>query len=208
MKSRKWISVLLCALVLGVVCDRQVVEALGAQSELEKLSVRIEKFEVSYDGGTSYTTVFEGLSGYLDLTTGENAGDFFTGLPVPVGTINNVRVTIEGTPILKGKVTWNPLENPAPSDYFTTGTGADEETREAQGANYAEQAIDLEGTHVHIQDLIPGVEVVAGGKVTLRMLFDLAAAITCDEIDADPQPPWKYWVVPDEVTADVFQVPE
>jgi hypothetical protein len=217
-KSKRWISVLLFTLVLSLVCCRQVVgaiESLGEQKELLTYKVRIKKFEVSYDWGTSYTTVFEGLSPYLDLTTsnGTAAGDFFTDQSVPVGTINWIRVTVDKTMQIKGKVDYNPAEDPTQGYYFTTATGASEETRDhggdgvpdgpppaGDGAVYALQEIDIPtGDYVHEQ-IIAGVVVRAGETVTLRMSFQLLSAITCMGCGGCP---WGYFVIPQTIVAVV-----
>ena len=81
--------------------------------------VAIAKFELSTDGGSTYTTIFESTSDYIDIASvsgGQKAGNFTSGLSVPDGTYTHVRVTPSITFKMKGSAV------DTNTYYTTTGT--------------------------------------------------------------------------------------
>ncbi len=77
-------------IVASVTQEVMAILVIGNQTELLKYEIFVKKLGVSYDGGSNWVTVFEGTSSRIDLTQGSNAGTFFVGQNLPVGTVNKV----------------------------------------------------------------------------------------------------------------------
>lgn len=82
-------------------------------------NVVVTKFELSTDGGSTWITAFEGTSASIDLgssnaSKGQSPGAFLSGLSVPDGTYNMIRVTPSGTFTIKGSISY------LGSTYYTT----------------------------------------------------------------------------------------
>ena len=205
MRASRWGVLTVSVSVVGLLLFGQpvLVAANGApaQSELLKYEVFVKKFEVSFDNGATWTTVFEGVSTLVDLAQGADAGAFFSDLPVPIGTINRVRVTIDQSMTIKGKVDY-----PGVSEtYVTTATGAAEETREGSGATYADQLTNVPtGDIVHEQAV--SVVVGPGQDVTLKVTLGITNADNAIGVQTCGACPWSRFVIPQEVTATVTQV--
>ncbi len=203
MRTSWWGVLVPAVLVLGLLLSGQAAWALvnggAAQTELLKYEVFVKKFEVSYDNGATWTTVFEGTSTLVDLAKGESAGTFFSNQSVPVGTINRVRVTIDQSMTIKGKV------SNGGTTYVTTATGAAEQTMEVQGATYADQATNVPtGDIVHEQAV--NVSVEPGQDVTLQVTLGITNADNAIGVQSCSPCGWSYFVVPQEVTATVTQL--
>lgn len=184
--------------VLSLVSAQQVLAnaaPIGFQEELLKYEVSVKKFEVSYDGGSTWVTVFEGVPQKLDIAQGALAGTFFSGQSLPVGTVNKIKVTIDKQITIKGVVSYND------ADYFTVSDPLNIDT--TNGDNYAEYTFSLDADIIKTMDI--DVVVGAGETSTLRITFQVRSednAITCFAIPKA----WLYMVIPQEVDVTVTQI--
>ena len=127
--------------------------------------VSITKLEISNDGGSTYITLFEGASDYIDIASvsaGQAAGNFFAGLSVPDGTYTHVRATPSATFKMKGSVSYSG------TTYYTIAGGSTSTT----AADMVEATINVQGTMTGTaQTLSPAITVkngVANHKVRIE----------------------------------------
>lgn len=203
MKRKRGVWGLVFVLVLlSLVSARQVANgAVGDQTLLEKYEVSVKKFEVSYDGGSNWVTVFEGVSQKVDIAQGGFTGTFFSGQSLPVGTVNRIRVTIDKQITIKGKVYYLLTTFYTVSDPLDPA-GTNDTTIEA---NYTEQVFEVPTGDI-IKELAIDVVVGVGETSTLRITFEVLNednAIRCFPILGA----WPFMVIAQEVDVTVTQVP-
>lgn len=132
-KKRDYLFILLSILFVILMANQSFAQVASGTPEIYK--VRITKFELSSDNGTTWVTVFSGTSDWIDIasvTAGQKAGEFFSRLQVAPGTYNKVRVTVSATFRMKGSVAYSG------NTYYTSASGAT-----TTAANYAEQDITI-----------------------------------------------------------------
>lgn len=200
MKRKRGVWGLVFVLVLlSLVSARQVLAnaaPVGQQVVLEKYEVSVKKFEVSYDGGSTWVIVFEGESQKVDMALGELAGTFFSGQSLPVGTVNKIRVTIDKQITIKGVVHY------ALTDFYTVSDPFSEDTTILE--KYAEYTFSLVADIIKSLDV--NVVIGAGETATIRITFRVRNednAIMCLVIAT----PWVYMVIGREVEVTVGLVP-
>lgn len=130
----------------------------------------VSKFELSTNGGGTWVTVFEGTStgvnmGSAHVSKGAYAGDFLSGLTVPDGTYNRVKVTPSGAFSIKGSITYNT------TIYYTTssarsGGGVIAST---SSSSYDSCSITISGTTAQEYDASATPIVVENGTATRRI---------------------------------------
>ncbi len=208
MNRRHCIAGLLVWLALGALCVGQAgappVGPYGSQQDLTKYEVRVKKFEVSYDGGANWTTIFEGQSNLVDLTQGENAGTFFTNQSVPIGTINRVRVTIDDDMTINGRVFVNPV-NGLGGNYYTVDDPDDSDASNdpSNSDNRADQDTKVPGGDI-VKEEDVNVVVAPGQAVVLRVTIYIRNSDNAIRVNWYAGP-WNYMVFPQDVTVDVTQ---
>lgn len=179
--------------LLSLVSARQVLAQgiIGAQTELLKYEISVKKFEVSYGNGSTWVTVFEGVSQKVDIALGASAGTFFSGQSLPVGTVNRIRVTIDKQMTIKGTVYYNPR-----TFYTVANIDNDEATDPNDYAEYTFSA-DADIIKTIKIDVVVGV----GETVTLRITFEVRNVDNA--ITLYPVGGGKYIVIGREVTVTV-----
>ena len=198
MKRKRGVWCLVLVLVLLSLVSAQQVLAngvVGDQILLEKYEVSVKKFEVSYDEGSTWVTVFEGQSQKVDMALGAFAGTFFSGQSLPVGTVNQIKVTVDKQMTIKGKV------DVGGTIYYTVSDITTEDPTDIN--NYDEQTYSADADFIKTM----GIDVVVGvgETATLRITFKVRNednAIRCWPIAG-----WGYMVIGQEVTVTVALVP-
>lgn len=198
---RRCLSVLFFALVtLNLVFTQEAVaqgDTYGNQTSLLKYDTFVNKLELSYDEGQTWTTVFTGESSRVDLTQGVNAGNFLSGQSIPVGTINRIRVTIDDTMIIKGTVSYGG------TTYYTVADYTTQDTRVA--GNYANQTENCPMGNITNTETV-NINVTAGQSVIVRVTFDISNSANVIRVRECGPYDWQYAVVPQEVQGTITQI--
>lgn len=145
----------------------------------ETYKVSLAKFELSSDGGSTYITIFEGTSDYMDIasvTAGQSAGNFLSGLSVLDGTYTHVRVTPSSVMKMKGSAV-----SGATTYYTTAGTTAvgahTGSTATTTAANLAEGTMTLSAGTITatVNALSPNITVKNGvANHSVRVSFNVS----------------------------------
>lgn len=107
--------ILLLALVVGGPAQAAQIDYQGYP---DKLEIQLAKIEVTQDGGSNWTTIWEGTSSTLDCAT-KATSYLVTGIKMAAGDYNGIRLSFHNS-VVKGAVTVDPLAN-----FYWTGTNAE-----------------------------------------------------------------------------------
>ncbi len=201
MNRRHCATGLLVWLVVGALCVQQAGAVgpgipVGNQTDLTKYEVRVNKLEVSYDNGSTWTTVFEGQSDLVDVAQGASAGSFFSNQSVPVGTINKVRVTLDKDMTVNGTVLYSS------TTYYTVADVDNDDS--TVGGNRADQDVEMpDGDIVKLYDI--NVVVTSGQGVVLEITFEITNTDNAIRCIVYPPNDGELIVIPREVTVTITQ---
>lgn len=148
--------------------------------------VTVQKFEASTDGGTTWITIKQ-QNQEMDIasvTAGQVAAGYVSGIGIPIGTYNRIRVTVSATFKMQG-FAYYASDN---RTYFTTAGGdssvAGNVSDTAQFTSYGELSITIPGqTQIQSEFNLSGSTMtIAKGinrKVTVN--FDVANTLVLDD---------------------------
>lgn len=183
---------------VGIPTDRLISGTSCSASQVEKFEFTMTKFEISYDSGTTWTTVWEGTQTF-DLASASGtdslAATIFSNMPVTAGTINRLRVTIGRNCTVRGYVTYSGVT------YKTTaGTNQAAGTGTTGAGDATTYDSTMAETDVYTQEEAREMVINEGQTKRLKMTFNLADALGL--MSAGPD---SYSIVPKYVSPDVSE---
>lgn len=141
-------------------------------------TVTVTKVEASKDGGTTYTTIFEGSQAIniASVNAGAVAAGLASGVTLDVGTYNVVRVTIGDTLVAKGYV------NDGGHTYYTDnsadGSGRNDNVLNTPGGDYTTSSYTIPQANRTNTTTGLSIQVQAGVSPTVRVSFDTSGVLS------------------------------